>query len=158
MSRINPFLWFNGNAEEAVNFYVSVFKEATILHVARYGEAGPGKPGSVMTMKFKLLEQEFVAINGNAPFQFTEAISFVINCNNQEEVDHYWSKLTDGGKEVACGWLKDKYGLSWQVVPTILPKYLMDTDRDRANRVMKAMMQMKKIDIPELQRAYESIA
>lgn len=153
--KITPCLWFDGKAEEAMNFYVSVFPNSKVLSVERYGEAGPGEPGSVMTASFSLDGQEFVALNGGPEFQFTEAISFVIDCKSQEEVDELWEKLTDGGQPGPCGWLKDKFGVSWQVVPSALVELLRNEDRERANRVMEAMLKMTKIDIAELQRAYE---
>jgi predicted 3-demethylubiquinone-9 3-methyltransferase (glyoxalase superfamily) len=154
MQKISPFLWFDSNAEEAANFYVSIFKDSKILKIARYGEAGPGPAGSVMVVNFQIEGQDFIALNGGPLFKFTEAISFVINCQTQEEVDHYWNKLTaGGGQESQCGWLKDKYGLSWQVTPTILNELLADKDQKKAQRVMQAMLQMKKIDIAALQRA-----
>jgi predicted 3-demethylubiquinone-9 3-methyltransferase (glyoxalase superfamily) len=159
MQKITPFLWFNDNAEEAVNFYVSIFKDSKIGAITRYDEgsaAASGRPrGSVMTISFQLEGQEFVALNGGPHFKFTEAVSFVVNCKTQEEVDEFWSKLSAGGEEVQCGWLKDKYGLSWQITPTVLPEMLKDKDPEKAKRVMKAMLQMKKIDIPTLKRAYE---
>jgi predicted 3-demethylubiquinone-9 3-methyltransferase (glyoxalase superfamily) len=151
--KITPFLWFDNNAEEAVNFYVSVFKNSKVGEIARYGDSGPGPKGSVMTAAFELEGQKFVALNGGPQFKFTEAISFVVNCETQDEIDYFWEKLSgDGGQEVQCGWLKDKYGLSWQIVPTILPQ-LISGDPKRSNRVMQALMQMKKLDIAELQRA-----
>ncbi len=153
MQQITPFLWFNDNAEEAVNFYVSIFKDAKILETARYGDAGPGPKGSVMTMKFQLNGLEFVALNGGPHYTFTHAVSFVVNCENQAEVDHYWDKLLEGGKPSQCGWLSDKYGLSWQITPTILIKLLQDPDPAKAKRVMEAMMKMVKIDIPKLEEA-----
>ena len=154
MQKISPFLWFDGNAEEAADFYVSLFKGSKILNIARYGEAGPGPAGAVMVVNFQIEGQDFIALNGGPLFKFTEAISFVINCQTQEEVDHYWNKLTaGGGQESQCGWLKDKYGLSWQVTPTILGELLADKDQKKAQRVMQAMLQMKKIDIAALQRA-----
>lgn len=159
MPKITPFLWFDDQAEEAANFYVSVFSNSKLGDIARYGEAGEqaaGRPaGSVMTVEFELDGQNFVALNGGPHFKFTEAISLVVNCETQEEVDHFWTKLTEGGQEVQCGWLKDKYGLSWQVVPTIMDEMMKDKDAEKANRVMQAMLQMKKIDIATLQRAYE---
>jgi predicted 3-demethylubiquinone-9 3-methyltransferase (glyoxalase superfamily) len=155
MQKITPFLWFDNNAEEAVNFYASIFKDAKILEVVRYGEAGPGPEGTAMTVSFELFGQEFIALNGGPHFKFNEAISFSVNCETQEEVDEFWEKLTDGGTESRCGWLKDKYGLSWQVNPSILGKMLNDTDPQKAKRVMEAMLQMDKFDIPTLQRAYE---
>ena len=155
MQKITPFLWFDTQAEEAANLYVSIFKNSKILKVARYGEAGPGRAGSVMIVNFQIEGQEFIALNAGPRFKFTEAISFVINCQTQEEVDHYWNKLTaDGGQESMCGWLKDKYGLSWQVTPTILGELMADKDAKKAQRVMQAMLQMKKIDIAALKRAY----
>ena len=154
MQKITPFLWFDNNAEEAMNFYTSVFKDAVISSVTRYGKAGPGPEGSVMTAAFRLNGMDFVALNGGPVFKFTEAISFVINCETQEEVDCYWDKLSEGGKESECGWLKDKFGLSWQVVPFALPRLLQDKDRKKAQNVMKAMMKMKKIIIADLEQAY----
>ena len=154
MQKNSPFLWFDSNAEEAANFYVSIFKDSKILKIARYGEAGPGPAGSVMVVNFQIEGQDFIALNGGPLFKFTEAISFVINCQTQEEVDHYWNRLTaGGGQESQCGWLKDKYGLSWQVTPTILGELLADKDQKKAQRVMQAMLQMKKIDIAALKRA-----
>jgi predicted 3-demethylubiquinone-9 3-methyltransferase (glyoxalase superfamily) len=159
LQKITPFLWFDGQAEEAVNFYVSIFKNSKIGEVARYSEAGQEvhgqKPGTVMTMSFELEGQKFIALNGGSHFRFNEAISFVINCDSQQEVDHYWNRLSEGGDEKAqqCGWLKDRYGISWQVIPTILPRLLGDPDPGTANRVMSAMLQMKKIDIAALERA-----
>ena len=155
ISRITPLLWFDSNAEEAATFYTSVFKNSKVLNVSRYGDAGPGPKGSVMTIEFELDGQRFVALNGRPHFKFTEAISFVVNCEAQEEVDHYWNKLTDGGQEVQCGWLKDQYGLSWQIVPRILVQLLQDKDAAKAQRVMQAMLQMKKIDIAGLKAAAE---
>ena len=155
MQKITPFLWFNDNAEEAMNFYISIFRNSRIVSVTRYGEAGPGPKGSVMTGKFQLEGQEFVALNGGPHFKFTEAISFVVNCETQEEVDKFWEKLSEGGEESQCGWLKDRYGLSWQIVPTILVEMLQDKDPEKSQRVMKAMLQMIKIDIKTLKQAYE---
>jgi len=159
MQKITPFLWYDDKAEEAANFYVSIFKNSKIGGITRYDEEGSkaaGRPkGTVMTIEFQLDGQEFVAINGGPHFKFTEAVSFVVNCETQEEVDEFWKKLTEGGEEVQCGWLKDKYGLSWQVVPTALPEMLQDKDPAKAQRVMKAMLQMKKIDIQTLKQAYE---
>jgi predicted 3-demethylubiquinone-9 3-methyltransferase (glyoxalase superfamily) len=158
IQRITPFLWFDSQAEEAARFYTQIFKDSKIMSVSRYGEAGAeasGRPkGTVMTVAFQLEGQEFVALNGGPYFKFTEAISFVVNCESQEEVDYYWEKLSDGGDEKAqqCGWLKDKYGLSWQVVPTVLTGLVNDPDPQRA---MKAMLQMKKIDIAALKRTSE---
>ncbi len=159
MQKITPCLWFNDQAEEAANFYTSIFKNSKIMEVARYDEAGArasGKPkGTVMTITFQLNGQEFMALNGGPEFKFTEAISFVVNCDTQEEVDEFWDKLTNGGEEVQCGWLKDKYGLSWQIVPIALSEMLGDKDPEKAQRVMQAMLQMKKIDIKGLKQAYE---
>lgn len=155
MQKITPFLWFDSQAEEAANFYVSVFKNSKILSIARYGKSGPGPEGSVMTVEFQLDGQAFRALNGGPAFKFTEAISFVINCQTQQEVDEYWEKLLEGGEESMCGWLKDKYGLSWQIVPNILNELLRDKDPEKAKRVMGAMLKMKKIVIEDLKRAYE---
>ena len=154
MSKITPFLWFDDKAEEAANFYASVFKNSKVLAVTRYGDAGPGPKGSVMTVNFELDGQQFTALNGGPQFPFTEAVSFVVNCEDQQEVDYYWEKLTSGGgKPSQCGWLKDKYGLSWQVVPKALPQLLKQTDAQKSQRVMQAMLQMQKIDISALERA-----
>ena len=155
MQKITPFLWFDGKAEEAMNFYVSLFKNAKIVGVTRYGEAGPGPKGTVMTAKFELDGQEFVALNGGPQFTFTEAISFVVNCETQQEVDEFWEKLSEGGEKSRCGWLKDKYGLSWQVVPTVLVEMLQDKDTEKSKRVMQAMLQMDKLDINTLKQAYQ---
>jgi predicted 3-demethylubiquinone-9 3-methyltransferase (glyoxalase superfamily) len=160
MQKITPFLWFDNNAEEAVNFYTSVFKNSRIGSMARYNDEAAkiaGRPkGSLMTASFQLNGQEFIALNGGPQFKFTEAISFVINCEDQEEVDYYWKKLTDnGGQESMCGWLKDKFGVSWQVVPVILSKLLGDKDPRKSQSVMHAMLQMKKIDIAALENAYK---
>lgn len=155
MQKITPFLWFDNNAEEALNFYTSIFPNSKIENVVRYGDAGPGPKGAVMTASFNLEGQAFIALNGGPMYKFTEAISFVVNCETQEEVDNYWNKLSEGGEEGRCGWLKDKYGLSWQIVPTILSKLLGDKDAEKAKKVMMAMMQMNKIDIPALKNAYE---
>ncbi|MEX2116981.1 MAG: VOC family protein [Bacteroidota bacterium] len=158
--RITPFLWFDNQAEEAATFYTSVFSsiwgsEGTkVGSIARYGEAGPGQKGSVMVATFRLDGQEFVALNGGPRFKFTEAISFVINCKTEKEVDHFWGKLTVGGEESMCGWLKDKYGLSWQVVPVVLNQMLTDKDPLKAKRVMEAMLKMRKIDLNVLKEAY----
>jgi len=149
-------LWFDKQAEEAANFYTSIFKNSKVGKVTRYGEGGPGHKGSVMTVAFELDGQDFVALNGGPVFKFTEAVSFVVNCESQKEVDHFWEKLSAGGEEVQCGWLKDKFGLSWQVVPTVLSEMLQDKDAQKAKRVMAAMLKMKKIDIAELWRAYEA--
>ena len=159
MQRISPFLWFDDKAEEAAVFYTSIFKNSKIGTIARYGDSRAevsGRPkGTVMTVAFQLDGQEFVALNGGPHYKFTEAVSFVVNCQTQEEVDEYWKKLSDGGQEAQCGWLKDKYGLSWQIVPTILSEMVTDPDPQKAERVMKAMLQMKKIDIKGLKQAYE---
>ena len=155
MQKITPFLWFDNNAEEAANFYVSVFKNSKVLNIARYGEVGPGPKGTVMTVEFELDGQEFVALDGGPQFKFTEAVSFVVNCDTQEEVDYYWERLSEGGEKSRCGWLRDKFGLGWQVTPTILGKLLADKDQEKANRVMQAMLKMDKLDIEPLQRAYE---
>jgi Uncharacterized protein conserved in bacteria len=153
IQKISPFLWFDHQAEDAVHFYTSIFKNSKIELVTHYGDAGPGPKGSVTTIAFQLGGQEFVALNGGPHFKFTEAISFVVNCESQEEVDHYWEKLTEGGAEVQCGWLKDKFGLSWQIVPTILVELLQIKDSEKSQRVMKAMFQMKKLDIAALKAA-----
>jgi predicted 3-demethylubiquinone-9 3-methyltransferase (glyoxalase superfamily) len=159
MQKITPFLWFDEQAEEAMNFYVAIFRNSKVLSVQRYGAevaAASGRPkGSVMTVSFLLDGQEFVALNGGPVYQITPAISFVVNCETQAEVDEMWQKLTAGGEEVQCGWLTDRFGVSWQIVPTILGKLLGDPDPVKAGRVMQAMLQMKKIDIAALQRAYE---
>ncbi len=155
MKKITPFLWFDNQAEEAMNFYTSVFKNSKVGTVVRYGEAGPGPKGSVMTASFELEGQEFVALNGSPLFKFTPAISFVVDCKSQEEVDELWEKLTEGGEEQPCGWLKDRYGLSWQIVPTVLVEMLNDPDPEKSKRVTEAMLKMKKIDIQTLRQAYE---
>jgi predicted 3-demethylubiquinone-9 3-methyltransferase (glyoxalase superfamily) len=155
VQKITPFLWFDHQAEEAARLYVSIFPNSKIGKVVRYGPAGPGPAGSVMTVEFQLEGLTFVALNGGPIFKFTEAVSFVVNCKTQEEVDHYWEKLSADGGEVQCGWVKDKFGLSWQVVPTRLPELLSGADPERSQRVMKAMLKMKKLDIRELERAYE---
>ncbi|MDQ1729216.1 MAG: hypothetical protein QOD33_1341 [Pyrinomonadaceae bacterium] len=152
MQKITTFLWFDSQAEEAANFYISVFKDGKITKVSRYGEAGPGPAGSVLVVGFELAGQEFQALNGGPYFKFTEAISLVVNCNDQAEVDESWEKLSEGGTKSQCGWLKDKYGLSWQVVPTILPQ-LLQGEPKKANRVMQALMKMTKLDIKTLQDA-----
>lgn len=153
--RIKTFLWFNDNAEEAVNFYVSLFKNSKILTTHRWGDSGPGPKGSVMTMSFQLEGQEFVALNGGPRNKFTEAISLSVSCETQEEVDELWTKLTaNGGSPSQCAWLKDKFGLSWQVVPTALGRYLSDPDRTKADRAMQAMIKMRKIVIADLDKAF----
>ena len=157
MQKISPFLWFDDKAEEAAEFYVSVFGgDSKILNVARYGEAGPGAPGTAMTVSFRLEGQEFTALNGGPQYTFTEAISFFVSCHTQDEVDELWAALSKGGEEGPCGWLKDPYGLSWQIIPTALPELLSDPDPEKSQRVMKAMLEMKKIDIAGLQRAAEA--
>jgi predicted 3-demethylubiquinone-9 3-methyltransferase (glyoxalase superfamily) len=155
MQKITPFLWFNDQAEEAMNFYASIFKNSKVVSVNRYGDAGPGPAGTVMTATFQLDGQEFMALNGGPEFKFTEAISFFVNCETQEEVDELWQKLSEGGEEGPCGWLKDKFGLSWQIVPKALGEMLSDPDPAKSQRVMQAMLQMKKIEIPLLEQAYE---
>lgn len=153
--RITPFLTFDNNAEEAANFYTSVFKDASIDSIARYGEGAPAPQGSVMTVSFTLFGQKFTALNGGPHFKFSDGISFVVNCNDQEEVDYYWERLTDGGQEVACGWLKDKYGVAWQITPVRLIELITDKDPVKAKRAMQAMMKMIKIDLPTLEKAVE---
>jgi predicted 3-demethylubiquinone-9 3-methyltransferase (glyoxalase superfamily) len=156
MTTISPFLWFDTQAEQAANLYVSIFKNSKIVKIARYGDAGPGPKGSVMTVEFELDGQRFIALNGGPHFKFNEAISFSIECETQAEVDEYWNKLSAGGVEGQCGWLKDRFGLSWQVNPTILGEMLADPDPAKARRAMEAMLKMKKIDIAALKRAYDS--
>ncbi|HYP45545.1 MAG TPA: VOC family protein [Propionibacteriaceae bacterium] len=153
MPKITPCLWFDTEGEQAAEFYTSVFPNSHIGEISRYGEAGPGVPGSAMTVSFVLDGQEFVALNGGPVFTFSEAISFQVDCANQEEVDHYWTSLADGGHEDQCGWLKDKFGLSWQIVPSRLPELLQHPDPDTSQRVMKAMLGMRKIDISALEAA-----
>jgi len=154
MQKITPFLWFDNNAEEAAQFYTSIFKNSKILNVSRYGDAGPGPKGSVMVVNFQLEGQQFTALNGGPLFKFSEAFSFVVNCETQKEIDEYWNKLTSGGgKESECGWLKDKFGFSWQIVPSALGKLM--SDPKNANRVMQALLQMKKLDIATLEDAAE---
>lgn len=155
VQKITPFLWFDGNAEEAMNFYVSVFKNSKVVTVSRYGDTGPGTKGAVMSATFQLDGQNFHALNGGPMFKFTPAISFFVNCETQEEVDELWEKLSESGEKQQCGWLKDRHGLSWQIIPSILGKLLQDRDPAKAGRVMNAMMQMKKIDIKGLQQAAE---
>jgi len=154
MQKITPFLWFDGNAEEAANFYTSIFKNSKILNVARYGEAGPGTKGSAMTVTFELEGQQFIALNGGPHYTFSPAISFFVNCETQAEVDELWEKLTAGGKAVQCGWLQDKFGVSWQIIPKALMELMGDKDPVKSQRVFKAMLQMTKIDIEGLKRAY----
>jgi predicted 3-demethylubiquinone-9 3-methyltransferase (glyoxalase superfamily) len=161
IQKITPYLWFDAQAEEAAKFYTAIFKNSRIVSMTRYGEAGHevhGRPaGTVMTVAFELEGQAFTALNGGPAFTFNEAISFQVGCKTQEEVDYYWEKLSEGGdaKAQQCGWLKDKYGVSWQVVPTVLPEMLQDADAEKSQRLMKAMLQMKKMDIETLKRAYE---
>jgi predicted 3-demethylubiquinone-9 3-methyltransferase (glyoxalase superfamily) len=154
MQKITPFLWFDSNAEEAVNFYVSIFKDSKILNISRYGDAGPGPKGTVMSATFQLHGQEFMALNGGPHFKFTPAISFFVHCQTQAEVDELWEKLSVGGKKERCGWLTDKFGLSWQIIPDVLGKMLNDKDREKSKRVMTAMLQMSKIEIKKLEEAY----
>jgi predicted 3-demethylubiquinone-9 3-methyltransferase (glyoxalase superfamily) len=160
--KISPFLWFDNQAEEAANFYVSVFKNSRIKAVSRYGEAGRAvhgrEPGSVMVVDFELDGQSFAALNGGPLFKFNEAVSFQVNCDSQAEIDHFWTALTEGGRESQCGWLKDKFGLSWQIVPSQLPQIMSGGDAARQDRVMTAVMAMKKFDIAALQRAYDGHA
>jgi len=155
MQKITTCLWFDNNAEEAVTFYTSIFKNSKVLEVARYGEAGPGPEGSVLTMRFQLDGVEIMALNGGPAFKFTEAISLSVDCKSQAEVDELWEKFLDGGSEDQCGWLKDKFGLSWQIVPRALPELLGDPDPEKSKRVMEAMLKMKKIDTKVLQEAYD---
>ena len=154
MQKITPFLWFDGKAEEAMRFYVSIFKNSKVGAITRYGDAGPGPKGTVMVVTFQLDGQEFIALNGGPPFTFSPAISFVVNCETQEEVDAFWEKLSEGGEKLQCGWLRDKYGLSWQIVPTVLGEMMQDQDAEKSQRVMKAMLQMNKLDIERLKQAY----
>jgi len=154
--KIITFLWFDGNAEEAVDHYVSIFKHSKILNMTRYSEAGPGPEGTIMTIEFQLEGQEFVALNGGPQFKFTEAISLAVRCETQKEVDELWAKLSEGGEEGQCGWLKDKFGLSWQIVPSTVIKLVQDKDREKSKRVMEAMFTMKKLDIARLERAYRA--
>lgn len=155
VQKITPFLWFDQQAEEAARFYASIFPNSRIVKVSRYGAAGPGPPGSVMTVEFQLQGQSFVALNGGPMFKFTEAISFVVNCETQDEVDRYWAKLSDGGAEVQCGWLRDRFGLSWQIVPTMLAELVGGSDPAKSQRAMQAMFTMKKLDIAALKEAYD---
>ncbi len=155
MQKIIPFLWFDGKAEEAANFYVSLFKHSRIVNIARYGDAGPGPKGTAMSATFELAGQRFIALNAGPQFKFSEAISFFINCETQQEVDELWEKLSAGGQKSKCGWLKDKYGLSWQVIPTALGEMLQEKDPKKSQRVMQAMLQMDKIDIARLKQAYD---
>ncbi|MEO8597585.1 MAG: VOC family protein [Candidatus Solibacter sp.] len=158
IQKITPFLWFDDRAEEAANFYASIFANSKIEGVTRYGEGGPRPAGTVMTVAFQLEGQQFVGLNGGPHFQFTEAISLVVNCRNQEEVDYYWEKLSAGGQEVQCGWLKDKYGLSWQVVPTIVSQAFQQVDTATATRVMQAILKMKKLIVADLEEVMNAPA
>jgi predicted 3-demethylubiquinone-9 3-methyltransferase (glyoxalase superfamily) len=155
MQKITPFLWFNDQAEEAVNFYVSIFKNSKVVSASRYGDAGPGPKGQVMVAVFELEGQKFMALNGGPQFHFTEAISLLVDCETQQEVDELWEKLTAGGQESQCGWLKDKYGLSWQIIPKELGQMMADKDPEKSKRVMMAMLKMSKIDVAALKRAYD---
>ena|SRR6266498_3900329 len=155
MQKITPCLWFDTEGEEAANFYTSVFKNSKILNVSRYGEAGPRPAGMVMTVNFELEGQEFIALNGGPEFTFNEALSFQVNCETQDEVDEFWDRLSEGGETGPCGWLKDKYGVSWQVIPTVLDELISDPDPEKSQRAMKAMLGMSKIDIDALRKAAE---
>ena len=155
MHKITPCLWFDTQGEEAANLYTSLFPNSRIVNVSYYGESGPRPAGTVLTVEFELDGENFLALNGGPDFQFTEAISFQVACEDQAEVDYYWNNLSAGGEEGPCGWLKDKFGMSWQVVPTVLPKLLADPDRVKAERAMKAMMSMGKLDVAALQRAFD---
>nr|WP_319372699.1 VOC family protein [uncultured Methanobacterium sp.] len=156
MQKIVPFLWFeDSKAEEAANFYTSIFKHSKILNTMRYGKSGPDPEGAVMSVTFQLEGQEFYALNGNPQFKFTEALSLFVNCDTQEEVDELWEKLKDGGMELGPGWVKDKFGLAWQIIPTVLGEYLSDPDPEKSQRVMQAMMQMNKLDVEKLKQAYD---
>ena len=157
MQKITPFLWFDGNAEEAMTFYTSIFKDSKISNVKRYGDAGPGPRGTLMGATFQLEGQEFYAINGGPHFTFSPAISFFVNCETQTEVDDLWEKLSAGGEKQQCGWLKDKFGLSWQIIPTVLGQMLKDKDPKKAQSVMQAMLQMTRIEIDALKTAYEQV-
>jgi predicted 3-demethylubiquinone-9 3-methyltransferase (glyoxalase superfamily) len=155
MQKITPFLWFDGKAEEAMNFYVSIFKNSKILSVRRYGEGGPGPKGTVMTGTFQIEGQEFHALNGGPQFTFSPAISFFVNCQTQQEIDELWEKLSEGGEKLRCGWLKDKYGLSWQIIPSVLGELLQGKDAGKSAKVFQAMLQMDKLDIERLRQAGE---
>jgi predicted 3-demethylubiquinone-9 3-methyltransferase (glyoxalase superfamily) len=155
MRKIKPCLWFDGNAEEAMRFYTSVFKNSKVGNVMRYGEAGPGPKGTVMAVTFELDGQEFMGLNGGPHYKFSPAVSFFITCKTQDEVDYFWDKLSQGGQTQPCGWLQDRFGLSWQVVPSALGEMLEDKDAEKSQRVMKAMLQMKKLDIARLRQAYD---
>ena len=155
MQRITPCLWFDDKAEEAANFYVSAFRNSEILGIARYGDSGPRPKGGVLTVKFRLDGQDYLALNGGPHFKFTEAISLIVNCHTQRDIDEMWDKLSAGGQKSQCGWLKDKYGLSWQIVPTVLGEMLLDKDPEKTNRVMAAILKMTKLEINVLQQAYD---
>jgi predicted 3-demethylubiquinone-9 3-methyltransferase (glyoxalase superfamily) len=157
MQKITPFLWFDNNAEEAMNFYVSVFKNSKITSITRYGEAGPGQKGTVMTGIFQIEGQEFYALNGGPNYSFTPAISLFVNCESQQEIDELWEKLSEGGKKDRCGWLTDKFGLTWQIVPSVLGKLLHGSDSEKSKRVMNTMLKMNKLDIKSIQLAYDGI-
>ena len=156
MQKITPFLWFNNQAEEAMNFYISVFKNSKMVSIVRYGDLGPGAKGTIMTAKFLVEGQEFIALNGGPVFTFSQAISFVVNCETQEEIDGLWEKLSASGEKQQCGWLKDKFGVSWQIVPVVLVEMLNDANPVKSQRVMKALLQMTKIDIKILKQAYNA--
>jgi predicted 3-demethylubiquinone-9 3-methyltransferase (glyoxalase superfamily) len=156
MQRITPCLWFDGRAQEAAEFYTSIFKDSRVGKIARYGDAGPGAPGTVMTVTFEIAGQEFMGLNGGPQFQFSPAVSFVVYCKNQRQVDYYWDRLIAGGAPSQCGWLTDKFGVSWQVTPTVLPKMLKDKDPDRSRAVMAAMLKMVKLDVRTLKDAYKT--
>jgi predicted 3-demethylubiquinone-9 3-methyltransferase (glyoxalase superfamily) len=158
MQKITPFLWYNDKAEEAANFYVSLFKNSKVKEIRRYGDAGPGPKGSVMTITFQIEGQDFIALNGGPHFSFTPAVSLFVNCEKQEEVDQLWEKLAEGGRKDRCGWLQDKYGLSWQIIPEALGKLMTDPDPKKAASVMQAMLQMDKIDVKRLQEAHDRAA
>lgn len=155
MQKITPFLWFDNNAEEALQFYTSIFKDSKVLNVSRYGDAGPGPKGALMSATFQLDGQEFIALNGGPLFTFTEAVSFFVKCETQPEIDEMWEKLSKGGQKSRCGWLKDQFGLSWQIVPPVLGQLLNDPNPVKSQRVMQAMLQMDKLDIKKLQEAYD---
>jgi predicted 3-demethylubiquinone-9 3-methyltransferase (glyoxalase superfamily) len=157
MKGITPFLWFDDKAEEAASFYTSLFPNSRIVHVTPYGEVGPGQAGTTMTVDFELDGQAFTALNGGPEFTFTEAISFLVNCETQDEIDQLWERLAEGGEQGPCGWLKDRYGVSWQIVPTLLEELVRDPDREKSQRVMTAMLQMRKIEIEPLRRAAEGL-
>lgn len=154
MQKITPFLWFNNNAEEAANFYTSIFKNSKIGDISRCGDVGPGPKGTVLSITFELEGQKFMALNGGPHFSFTPAISLFVNCETQQEVDEFWEKLSEGGQKEKCGWLRDKFGLSWQIIPAALMKLMSDPDPKKANQVMKAMLEMDKIDVQRLEQAY----